>query len=93
MQDEEYNGWKNRETWLTALWIGNDRGLCETAVDAAKLALERTKDASDLLLGAYVRAALHDALCDETGFRSGLIRAAFARIDWRAIGRMMRERI
>ena len=24
---EEYQGWTNRETWATALWIGNDEGL------------------------------------------------------------------
>jgi hypothetical protein len=25
--DETYNGWKNRETWSTALYLGNDQGL------------------------------------------------------------------
>ena len=24
---EQYNGWTNRETWATALWIDNDQGL------------------------------------------------------------------
>ena len=25
--DNTYNGWKNRETWLVALWFGNDEGM------------------------------------------------------------------
>lgn len=29
MKDEKYNGWTNYETWLIALYIDNDRGLCE----------------------------------------------------------------
>lgn len=31
--DDEYNGWKNRETWAAALHLSNDQGLYGWAVD------------------------------------------------------------
>lgn len=27
MTDDTYQGWTNRETWATALWLGNDEGI------------------------------------------------------------------
>lgn len=43
MQTQEYNGWKNRETWATNLWIENDEGLYNEAQELAKQALRADK--------------------------------------------------
>ena len=31
IEDTDYNGWSNWETWNVALWIGNDEGLYDWA--------------------------------------------------------------
>jgi hypothetical protein len=36
IMEKEYNGWKNRQTWNVALWINNDEGLYNAAVDFMK---------------------------------------------------------
>jgi hypothetical protein len=36
MEKENYQGWKNRQTWNVALWIGNDEPLYSAAVDFVK---------------------------------------------------------
>ena len=33
-----YNGWKNRETWNVALWIGNDQGMYDFAKECGTYA-------------------------------------------------------
>jgi hypothetical protein len=40
MNEQEYNGWSNRETWATMLHIDNDEGLLEIALDFARQELE-----------------------------------------------------
>jgi len=33
MTNERYNGWTNRETWLTNLWLTNDEGIYNYVVE------------------------------------------------------------
>ena len=37
MNEQEYNGWSNRETWATALHIDNDEGLLAPILEVAQL--------------------------------------------------------
>lgn len=44
--DETYNGWSNYPTWCVNLWMGNDRGMYEAALEIAR---EEIKDAPDCI--------------------------------------------
>jgi hypothetical protein len=42
--NEKYNGWANRDTWLVALWIDNDRHNYEWAKRHAHKLLKMNKN-------------------------------------------------
>lgn len=44
MKTKTYNGWKNRQTWNVALWLGNDESLCRMAREHAEQGYESLAD-------------------------------------------------
>ena len=65
MQDQEYNGWTNRETWATALHINNDQALYEIAQGYTREELEgHDKDEviNPYYLGEVLRSWIEDDL-------------------------------
>ena len=97
MTDETFNGWKNYPTWAVNLWLSNDAGLYERALEIAE---EEYRDAQDCLQyktgiwthGEALRFNLADHLqewvCeevasyDEADLLHDLIDYALDMVDW-----------
>lgn len=62
---EEYNGWTNRETWATNLWIDNERGIYEMVQDMAKTSLEEHQEGgADSCLAESIESLFDEAFED-----------------------------
>jgi hypothetical protein len=66
LENSDYNGWSNRETWATALWINNDHGLYELASENICQLFLENMDTDDR----------------ENGYMDGLIAAEDWLKDW-----------
>lgn len=66
LENSDFNGWSNRETWATALWIDNDQGLYELASENICQLFLENMDTSDR----------------ENGYMDGLIAAEDWLKDW-----------
>jgi len=49
MSEDECQGWSNRETWATNLWIENDEGLCSEVME-----MTRESDIRRDIVGEFV---------------------------------------
>ncbi|MCC6131418.1 MAG: hypothetical protein IT186_15980 [Acidobacteria bacterium] len=66
------NGWTNHETWVSNLWLTNDRGTFEAAREAASAGADELKDFIEHLAG------LDDL---DASLASDLLGAALAEVD------------
>lgn len=78
MSEETYNGWRNRETWIVGLWLGNEEHLYRAMMDIIRE-----------IPNPYMREdALRELINDEIqaeGFTFDLVNTALNRVDWQAI--------
>lgn len=84
MSDETYNGWKNVETWVVALWLSNDENLfndtCDvikgkSVCDAMNAIEEMVRECNPLIKGMY----------------ADIINHALNQVDWLAIAKSFME--
>jgi len=88
---DTYNGWVNRETWATALYLDNDEGMQSEVIAIAKVSKDKYE------CGTLIKEFLEEILDMENmldapvGVRKNLIVmstdiGSIYRVDWAAIG-------
>ena len=83
----EYSGWSNYPTWNVKLWIDNDQGLLEMAMEAAM-----NYPTSAVRVGDAVKEMLEEITegsTPESGFQADIWQWAWEQIDWREIGQSL----
>lgn len=91
MDQEKYNGWSNRETWLAKLWIDNDRDTHFFWRDVAR-ALKRDEpaDTACSLLAQKLEDAFDELMPQHNhGMFADLLTTAIARVNWHEIAQLM----
>ena len=81
MSTETYNGWKNRQTWNVAMWIGNDYGIYTSAVEF----MRKHRTHKNPYIG-FIHSAglLNERTPDKIAYES-------SRLDYKALNAMMLE--
>ena len=80
MQNETYNGWKNRETWCVGLWW-NECPIESIEADTKEEAIESLAEQLESLFDEI----MSEHSIPSNGLLTDLFQGACARIDWREI--------
>jgi len=100
MNNKEYNGWYNYETWVVSLWMDNEQGTYDywrsVANDLVSL------ESPEFIADANTRACrLADRIKDEheqalpelQGFPADLLNAAMSEVNWYEIAEHLLESV
>ena len=87
---KEYNGWANYPTWNVALWLDNDQGLQEMALEIARQDFEFEFERDE----AY-RELVENIIggMDDCGMRTDLLGWTLSSVEWRAISATYKEQV
>ena len=82
-----YNGWKNRETWLVNVWLGNDKFADEHSRDVANQKIELYERADTLKEFVYLICMGDDREIDgqTSGLAVDLLNDAIETVDFREL--------
>jgi hypothetical protein len=72
-----YNGWKNKETWLVNLWLGDELAMMQE--DGYSIGPDAIEELVQVALGDI------DAKNGEAGFLRDLLNCALGEIDYREL--------
>lgn len=73
----DYNGWKNKETWLVNLWLGDELAMMQE--DGYSIGPDAIKELVQSAIGDI------DGKSVENGFLRDLLNCALGEIDYREI--------
>jgi hypothetical protein len=95
MNDKTHNGWANYETWAWNLWLDNEQGSQEAAMQMAREAIADAEPNAVFTKEQAAQYALADRMKDEAeeampeveGVWADLLRGALSEVNWSEIAK------
>jgi hypothetical protein len=91
MNNQQYNGWTNYETWSVYLLIDNDFNESSYWAERVKLAIEYNPDSEFAMASITdeLEESHYDNMPELTGIYAQLLSASLGEVNWREIANHM----